>query len=105
MVLFLKRNKKKKISVHPYTQITNFMLIITRIFSYCYDICIALWWLEIASVEILCCQIPMGSPVYGSVKVITFFFLRGKLCTIHSYLRNNKNIRRLPRFVRCVFCA
>lgn len=71
MVLFLKR--KKKISVHPYTQITNFMLIITRIFSYCYTIYIALWWLEIASVEILWHQIPMGSPVYGSEKVINFF--------------------------------
>lgn len=71
MVLFLKR--KKKISVHPYTQITNFMLIITRIFSYCYTIYKALWWLEIASVEILWHQIPMGSPVYGSVKVINFF--------------------------------
>lgn len=73
MVLFLKRKKKKKISVHPYTQITDFMLIIT-IFSYCCNIYIALWWLEIASVEILCRQIPTGSPVYGSVKVITFFF-------------------------------
>lgn len=79
MVLsFLKRqkkikNKKKDISVHPYTQVTNFMLIITGIFSYCYTICIALWWLEIASVEILWQQIPMGSFVYGSVKVINFF--------------------------------
>lgn len=71
MALFLKR--KKMISVHPYTQISNFMLIITRIFSYCYTIYIALWWLEIASVEILWHQNPMGSPAYGSKKVINFF--------------------------------
>lgn len=102
MVLFLKR--KNKISVHPDTQITDFMLITTRIFSYCYTIYIALWWLEIASVETLWHQIPTGSPVYGSVKVI-HFFLRGKLCTIHSYLRNNKNIRRLPCFVYCLPCT
>lgn len=80
------------------------MLIITGIFSYCYTIYIALWWLEIASVEILWQQIPMGSFVYGSVKVINFF-LRGKLCTIHSYLRNNKTIRRLPCFVCCLLCV
>lgn len=49
------------------------MLIITRIFSYCYNIYIALWWLEIASVETLWHQIPMESSVYGSVKVINFF--------------------------------
>lgn len=49
------------------------MLIITRIISYCYTIYKALWWLEIASVEILWHRIPMGSPVYGSVKVINFF--------------------------------
>jgi len=55
------------------------MLIITRIFSYCYTIYIALWWLEIAPVEILWRQIPMGSAVYGSVKVINFFFKRKTL--------------------------
>lgn len=76
---FLKRQKKKKGQCSPLYTGNQFHVDNYRNILLLLSIYIALWWLEIASVEILWQQIPIGSFVYGSVKVINFFFKRKNL--------------------------